>query len=518
MMLQSNQYQLPDEWDLDQLQAKLAETIHLAEAESSQVDRLYLDSFEWQLWQAGAEVIFEQTEQGGRLCWVERKSGEVQESISVQAPPGYPVELPPGRMRDRLSQTLLIRRLLPFVRIEQQVKTLRVLNEDEKTVVRLNLVSSRFASGDGKQSGSLDSRVVLLPVKGYTREFDSMHSELQALGMKPLSQSLFEAALAGIGRRPGDYSSKLNYHLDPEGRADATAKQILLSLLNTLEANVEGTKANLDSEFLHDLRVATRRSRSAMGQIKGVFDERDLEPFKQGFAWIGQVTGPSRDMDVYLLKFDDYRASLPEKIKPDLEPFRVFLQEHHAKAYARLVRKLNSPQFRKLMKDWRRWLEEPVPNVSFQPNGVRPIAELADRRIFKIYKRVLKGGKAIQPDSHPESLHDLRKDCKKLRYLMEFFQSLYPKPEIQRLIKLLKMLLDNLGDFQDLQVQAEKIESFGDEMLKEGAPARTLMAMGILVGDLLKRQEQIRQEFGETFNQFMDPDNAQLFQQLFGMK
>jgi hypothetical protein len=67
-------------------------------------------------------------------------------------------------------------------------------------------------------------------------------------------------------------------------------------------------------------------------------------------------------------------------------------------------------------------------------------------------------------------------------------------------------------------VQAEALEDFGEQMLKEGAPARTLMAMGILVGQLLTRQVQAREEFFNLFNQFSSEQNVQAFNQLFGTK
>ena len=38
---------------------------------------------------------------------------------------------------------------------------------------------------------------------------------------------------------------------------------------------------------------------------------------------------------------------------------------------------------------------------------------------------MLRDGGAITPASPPESLHELRKRCKELRYLLEFFGSLY---------------------------------------------------------------------------------------------
>ena len=91
------------------------------------------------------------------------------------------------------------------------------------------------------------------------------------------------------------------------------------------------------------------------------------------------------------------------------------------------------------------------------PNAARPIHELASRRILKMYKRVLKEGRAIGPETSPEHLHELRKSCKKLRYLIEFFVSLYSKNSAKAVIKSLKLLLDNLGNYQDLEVQAGKL-------------------------------------------------------------
>lgn len=514
MLPQAIQYRLPDAWDLDQLIAHLGSSNRLIEADTLSSKQTYMDSFDWRIWQSGAELSFEKTKQRNRLCLVERGAAK-QIELEFDKIPRFPAELPASALREHIAKALQMRALLPLVHVQQRMRTFNVVNNNDKTVLRLIMQRSEFSSPDRKHSGYLGARVILKPLKGYQKAFDKMRLECESLDLQPVAQSLYESAIAGIGRVPGDYTSKLNYQLDPTARSDATAKQIMLSLLDTLEANVAGTIANIDTEFLHDLRVATRRTRSAMSQIKGVFDEQEIEPFKRGFAWIGQITGPTRDMDVYLLKFDGYRRSLPATIRSDLDPFHDFLQLQHKKAHALLKRKLNSKQFRELIKAWRDWLERPVPETSLPANAGRPVAELANQRIFKIYKRVIKQGMAIEPDSPAELLHDLRKDCKKLRYLMEYFQSLYPKQEITALIKLTKVLLDNLGDFQDLQVQAEKIESFAEQMQAEGARASTLMAMGILVGDLLERQQQAREEFSELFNKLNSDRNTLAFKRLF---
>src|SRR6266550_6449803 len=71
-------------------------------------------------------------------------------------------------------------------------------------------------------------------------------------------------ALPISGRHPGDYSSKIDVKLTAEMPARCALEEVLLRLLDTLEANVPGTIKDIDTEFLHDLRVAVRRTRSAV--------------------------------------------------------------------------------------------------------------------------------------------------------------------------------------------------------------------------------------------------------------
>jgi CHAD domain-containing protein len=510
-------YTLTEEFDSEGLKRILSESYSLLEDAPVKIKLTYYDSFDWRIWQAGGEFFQEQGEHN-KLCWVDRKSPQSPACQTITSAPGFSQDIPAGPVRKRLAPVLEMRVLLPLVHINQQRTVLRILDAEEKTVVRVILQKNQFNAVKGRLKGDLDGRIILQPLKGYEGDFVKLKQHFSSLKLRPSKQGLYDDALLGIGRKPGDYSSKLNFRLDPDAPAHVTARQIMLNLLNTLEANVDGSKANLDSEFLHDLRVATRRTRSAMSQIKGVFDPQQLEPFKKAFAWIGQITGETRDLDVYLLNYPDYRASLPKVIQEDLEPFHTFLQQHHRQAQGELVKKINSPHFRKSLKTWRGWLQSSDVVSDQTPNAMRPTVQLADKRIVKLYKRVLKDGSIIGDDSPAEHLHELRKDCKKLRYLMEFFQSLYPKPAIRELIKTLKVILDNLGEFQDLEVQAHSLEAFGEQMQKEGAPASALMAMGILVGKLLERQERAREAFVDLFADFSSESNKNAFHQLFGVR
>jgi len=162
------------------------------------------------------------------------------------------------------------------------------------------------------------------------------------------------------------------------------------------------------------------------------------------------------------------------------------------------------------------FLDEPLPEGPETPNAPRPIGEVASHGIWKAYRKVLKRGKATDRNTSAEALHALRIDCKKLRYLLTFFQSLYHEEEAGALIKKLKKLQDNLGDFNDLQVQREALEGFAHEMMEAGdASPETLMAMGRLMGRLETEQEAEREAFHQRFRRFARGKNRARFDRLF---
>jgi CHAD domain-containing protein len=310
-------------------------------------------------------------------------------------------------------------------------------------------------------------------------------------------------------------STKLGLPLHPAMPAGEAVRRILQGLLKAMAANEEGTIAARDPEFLHDFRVAVRRTRSALSQLKAVLPLPALKRFRPEFAWLGEVTGPTRDLDVFLLRFAAYRQSLPAEFHDALEPFGRFLDDHQRTEQRRLVENLASPRYLLLKKDWAEFLAGRSLQDS-PPDAGLPVSEVARRRIRKALRRALREGEAIGDDSPAEDLHELRKTCKKLRYLLEFFQSLYPPPKIAKLIQALKTLQDNLGDFQDLQVQSKALQTFADQMAAEReVPPRALLALGMLIEGLQHRQRQARDEFTGRFAAFSRKKNRRHFDELF---
>ena len=485
----------------------------------------YFDTFDWRLHRSGGFIRQAPSRSGPMVSWL-RRDGSLRHRLSARVVPPFAWDFPAGEFRREVEEVIAMRRLLEVVELRIGGFTVNLLDRRDKTVAR-----ARFEEGVARASGptvasgvpgvaaaegALRPVLRLQAIRGYDRAFESLVRFVESdLGLEDLETTELELGLAAIGRRAGDVSSKVEIELDGAMPAAEAAKIIHRTLLAAIQRNEQGTVRDLDSEFLHDFRVAVRRTRSALSQIKGVFAEEDLTRFKGELAWLGGLTGPTRDLDVYLLKMEATKAELAESVRQDLDPLNTFLVAEQRREQRKMARALASPRYRSLLESWGAFLQEPA-DLDGPPEAGRPIARLASERIWKVYRRVIKDGSAIDDDTPAEAVHALRIRCKKLRYLMEFFRSLYQTQKIERLIKALKRLQDNLGDFNDYEVQQVSLKGFAEAMQRRGsAPAATLMAMGRLVEHLEASQARERQRVTERFASFSKPANQALAGSLF---
>jgi CHAD domain-containing protein len=491
--------------------ARLSET--LAGSVEAQVSERWTwwDTFDWRLHDTGLVLASTSDERGGYVLTL-RPARDVVALATARAngPPGLVAGLPEGRLRDRLAPVLEMRALMPVASVVATTTVLVVRNDDEKIVVRIAVDELRTERGDP----ALWARV--LPVRGYDKAAARARAALRDAGAEPADADIVEAAAAaGEGaRRPGDYSSKVAIALDPDQTAASAFVTTLLVLLDAIELNVPGTVADVDSEFLHDLRVAVRRSRSALKHAGGVLPGELLDCFRPELAWLQEVTGPTRDLDVQLLGLPDEAAELGPDAKDDLEPFAALLVARQREAQSAMADALRSDRARALLHDWRETLEaleetaaEPASGDAGEwgpwPDGAsRPISLVAVKRIARRHRELLRLGAGITPRTPPEALHDLRKQSKELRYLLELFGSLFPPSTLGPVLKDLKQLQDNLGEFQDTEVQRHALRGFGEELVANGAPVGTILTLAQLVDRLVKRQHQARDAFTERFARF----------------
>jgi CHAD domain-containing protein len=516
---------------LDGVLAALREVFDVApdreSAPRGSYQRTWYDTFDWRLYRAGMLLEYVAVNKAGELVLTSADGGgngvNGSRGHAVQQVPGWrparpylATDLPDGPVAGRIAGLISPRALIPAVTVGSTTSVTRLLNADGKTVARL--LVERPVIGDK----ALAPRLAITEVRGYPGQARraarvvalAAGIEVSPDAVSPGSPvaaspegSLLLDALRVVGRRAGDYSNKVDAKITAGMPGAKAAATILLTLLNALEVNVDGVLRDTDTEFLHDLRVAVRRTRAAiklLGEALQIPDDQ-VDRFAAEFKWLGDLTTPVRDLDVHLLGFDAMAAGLRASKEDDLTPFRAFLADRRAREVRVLSRGLRSERFGQLMRDWRATLTAVLDGKKRRGEaaGTGSAADLATERTRQAFRKVTRRGDAITPDSPHESLHDLRKRCKELRYALEFFAPLHDKVAYAAVLGDLKRLQDCLGDFQDNEVQIYEIHALASAMLAAGtAPAATLLAMGEITAGLAASQQAARDVFEKRYAAF----------------
>lgn len=504
-------------FSVTRIKNQIKEDLNLIDCGKEHFETTYLDTFDWRLFSKNSIIENIRHNDSNVLCWRKLKNRTCQNKIEISSPVDFAWNLPNGQMNERLKKILGVRALIPLATVRVTRHILLKRNKDEKIVLRLLFDQYELLDDKTNQYQKFVSHLILLPVRGYV---NALNQVIQYLKKKPglahIDNDIVFEIYNHNGYEPGDYSSNPKLQLDTSLRIDLTAKVMLKTFLNTMVLNEEGIRKQIDSEFLHDFRVASRKTRSFCKQLKSVFDVKTLQYYKQSFQWLSSLTGSPRDMDVYLLGFDGYRQMLPESVRDNIEPLREILLSKQKEGYEKLIEALNSERYTEFKNSYTSFLNESVSDHATARNAILPVKEFSKLRIWKIYKLAIKEGNAISKDSPAEHLHELRKTCKKLRYLLDFFQSLYDKNKIARLIKELKKLQDNLGKYNDLHVQINTLNELNAELEQHVAlddDARHAMAE--LIHHLDNQQNDIRKEFSEYYSKFSSKKNSNMFRKLF---
>jgi CHAD domain-containing protein len=512
----------PRELALEEAVQALRGVLAITEGSPVESELVFFDTVDALARSAGLSVVHERPidDPAGlaRLVVDERDGGAEQAAATMLAPtaPLRATELPPGPLRDVLSSVLDVRALLPLARVRQRTRVFRVLDAERKTVVRLTLEDSSLVTPSGWEN-RLRPRVRLEPVRGYEDELSDVRMALHRLGYAAAEEPLVDEAVRAAGGNPEGTGAKVQVKLVFAGRADAGAAAVLRRLAEVIEANWEGTIADIDPEFLHDLRVAVRRSRSVQRELKGVFPAEPLRHFRGEFKWVQQLTGDSRDLDVYVMEFDAMRDMVPEAMRDQLEPVLNVLNSRRIAARRDMVRGLRSERVAELRREWGAFLDElaGLPDDE-RPDAQRAIGDLSGARIRKVYRHMVRMGSAIGSDTPAEDYHELRKKGKELRYLLELFGlALFSADVVKPMIKTLKALQDVLGRHQDREVQVATLRALGEEVSSRPGGADALMAMGVLIERLGEDEQAARDEFGEVFADFAGKPQRRLVKETF---
>ena len=277
-------------------------------------------------------------------------------------------------------------------------------------------------------------------------------------------------------------------------------KAVTWASLAHLHANERGMLEGRDPEFLHQMRVALRRLRSAVSVFTPPLPEPVIAPVRNDLRWLATSLGPARDWDVFVTE------TLPP-IEAEfgahggLADFSARCNRLRRTAGARARRAVRSVRYRRLALSTAAWLAsegwfaqlDPVAAGALQA----PVGEFAAAVLERRYNQVRKKGRKLGELSAVE-LHRLRIAIKKFRYAADFFAGLYEPGAAQQALKRLSRLQDVLGAMNDAATVANLMAGAFD-----GARGRRVLeAKGILLGWSRGRAATLRRELRSAWKEF----------------
>ncbi len=250
--------------------------------------------------------------------------------------------------------------------------------------------------------------------------------------------------------------------------------------------------ADDDPENLHQMRVGTRRLRTALQIFDAAITLPAVASEKQVGA-LARVLGGLRDLDVQVADLQTiYRPQLKGNEKGLLDETIQALKQQRRKALAAVKEALGRSHYRDLKAAYDQWLEKP----KFTSLGQLPIIALLPDLLSPLLSELLLHPGWLVPANYSTvkegyTLHDLRKAFKHVRYQAEFFVPFYGEP-FKHWIDEIKRFQENLGKLQDSHVLQELLEAH----LPKRASLPTLQAsIHNTRQDVLADWDEVRQKY-----------------------
>jgi CHAD domain-containing protein len=296
--------------------------------------------------------------------------------------------------------------------------------------------------------------------------------------------------------------------------ADCAAREAVIELSAGMLATARGYEECIvngeDVECLHQYRVSLRKTRSLISLLKQVYPSELQLSIKQRLAALSARSNELRDLDVYLQDWGDYVDMLPEHLHVGMMAMFVDFESRQREEKQKLARWLKSADYLQEME----WLETVFSRgylVAETPVSEKPVYPLVTKKLRKHYRKVCRLGCAITPDTPDQQLHQLRIECKKLRYLLDFFGPLYEKKCSKQLLTALKKLQDTLGRFNDYAVQQAFLRRY---MENNRAQPELVGSVQALLAIFKNRFSAVRGEIQPAFKAFASEETAQRVKRL----
>lgn len=239
----------------------------------------------------------------------------------------------------------------------------------------------------------------------------------------------------------------------------------MISYIERIQKEISGVIEAQDIEYIHRMRVSSRKLRSAMVTFKFCFSKNQYKKYYKSVKQLTQALGDARDFDVQIHYIESLLNEIDDiKLQPGLNRLLLRLRQKREDEQTKVIKTmdmLKQTNFLNKLKDYLMGCSVEL-KLSDLLDGENSIFSLAYSEISdKIDEVVSYKDKALD-FNNAEVLHDLRIVCKKIRYTLELFKPAY-KHKLDNEIHVFKKLQDILGNINDCNVWQSNLNWFIEE-------------------------------------------------------
>ncbi|MGV7211917.1 CYTH and CHAD domain-containing protein [Bradyrhizobium sp. UFLA05-112] len=274
--------------------------------------------------------------------------------------------------------------------------------------------------------------------------------------------------------------------LNADLRAGEAFRTIGRATARHFSGNADAVR-NGDPEGIHQMRVGLRRLRAAISLFSNILSGTGTNRIKQELKWLTNELAPARELDVFVTENIE-PATRDLLLRRGGKAIKKEFRARRERAFARAREAVNAPRYRSLLVDTLQWIE--ADQTIATKDAKAPIGKFAGNLLHRRIRKLRKQGRHLDEMSARER-HKLRIRAKKIRYALEFFESLFQsrreRKQMAGLSRHLKKIQNALGSLNDFVAHRDLAV---DAALKARAPRHEGRARAFASGVVLGREDQ----------------------------
>jgi len=467
--------------------------------DTHELSAYYVDSADLALARHG--TTFRRRSGGSDEGWHLKLPSGKQGRTEVHEPIGDSIHDIPASLLALVRVQLRGGEVAPVARVVTHRTTLRLLGAQDEVLAEV--------ADDRVTAESLGEKVTTQHWREIEVELAPGHGDDRKL-LKASASLLREAGAApspagsklarALGDRLDSAGPRRPTVLRARGKRTAGAEALRYLDKQARALVAEDPHVRLDiKDGVHQMRVATRRLRTALATFRPFFEPSSAEPLRAELKWLGGVLGEARDAEVMRKHLREQVAELPEELVlgPVARRIDLELNQAHQEAHGRVIETLDGERYLALVDLLERFVAEPP----LTARAARPAERELQRRVSKACARVTASVAVVDAaesaDERDNALHDVRKAAKRARYAAEAAKPVGGK-QAKQVQAAMEAIQEDLGDHQDAVVERSWLRDLGARAYLNGENGFTF---GLLHGRTLLRAEHDEQQFEVLWKQ-----------------